>query len=178
MCESWVQWATERPRGPAGAAIGTLKRVIISNITSYNSSPLPSIIAGIDGHPVEDVKISDVFIQQVGGGSSELAGRQPPDEEATYPEPTMFGELPASGFFIRHARNVEMSNVEIQTVSADARPACWLQNVEGADFFFPCASRQGAPTRSIGWPSSVRSVLDRCRMSASMISNHGPSESP
>lgn len=43
--------------------------------------------------------------------------------------------LPASGFFIRHARNVEMSNVEVQTVSADARPACWLQNVEGADFF-------------------------------------------
>jgi polygalacturonase len=124
-----------RMRGPAGAAIGTLKRVIISNITSYNASPLPSIIAGIDGHPVEDVKISDVFLQQVGGGSGELAGRQPPDEEATYPEPTMFGELPASGFFIRHARNVEMSNVEIATASADARPAFWLQNVEGADFF-------------------------------------------
>jgi hypothetical protein len=28
-----------------------------------------------------------------------------------------------------------MSNVEIQTVSADSRPAFWLQNVEGADFF-------------------------------------------
>jgi hypothetical protein len=47
----------------------------------------------------------------------------------------MFGELPASGFFIRHARNVEMSNVEIQTASADARPALWLQDVAGADFF-------------------------------------------
>ena len=47
----------------------------------------------------------------------------------------MFGDLPASGFFIRHARNVEMSNVEIQTASADARPAFWLQDVAGADFF-------------------------------------------
>jgi hypothetical protein len=39
-----------------------------------------------------------------------------------------------AGFFIRHVRNVEMSNVEIETVSTDARPALWLQNVE-ADFF-------------------------------------------
>jgi hypothetical protein len=47
----------------------------------------------------------------------------------------MFGELPASGFFIRHARNIEMSNVEISTASADARAAIWLQDVAGADFF-------------------------------------------
>jgi hypothetical protein len=47
----------------------------------------------------------------------------------------MFGELPATAFFIRHARNVEMSNVEIQTGRADARPAFWLQDVTGADFF-------------------------------------------
>jgi len=115
--------------------VGTLKRILISDITSYNASPLPSIIAGVSDHPVEDVQIRDVILHQVGGGSRELAGRQPPDQENAYPEPTMFGELPASGFFIRHARNVEMSNVEIQTASADARPAFWLQDVDGADFF-------------------------------------------
>jgi polygalacturonase len=124
-----------RMRGPAGAPVGTLKRVIISNITSSNSSTLPSIIAGLADHPVEDVKISDVFLQQVGGGSAELARRQPPEEEARYPEPIMFGELPATGFFIRHARNVEMSNIEITTAAADARCAFWLQDVDGADFF-------------------------------------------
>jgi polygalacturonase len=124
-----------RMRGPAGVPVGTLRRVIISNITSFNSSPLPSIIAGVDGHPVEDVRISEVLLHQLGGGTSELAGRQPPEEETAYPEPTMFGELPASGFFIRHARNVEMSGVEIQTASPDARPALWMRDVEGADFF-------------------------------------------
>ena len=124
-----------RMRGPAGVPVGTLKRILISDITSYNASPLPSIIAGVSDHPVEDVQIRDVILHQVGGGSVELAGRQPPDQENAYPEPTMFGELPASGFFIRHARNVEMSNVEIQTASADARPAFWLQDVDGADFF-------------------------------------------
>ena len=124
-----------RMRGPAGVPVGTLKRIIISGITSYNSSPLPSIIAGVPEHPVEDVKISDVLLQQSGGGSAELARRQPPEVDSSYPDPSMFGELPATGFFIRHARNIEMSNVEIQTASADARPAFWMQDVVGADLF-------------------------------------------
>jgi polygalacturonase len=124
-----------RMRGPEGVPIGTLKRVLISNITSDSVSTLPSIIAGVDGHLVEDVKISDVFFRQAGGGTNELAKRQPPAEETAYPEPTMFGDLPASGFFIRHARNIEMSNVEVQTVAVDARPALWMQDVEGADLF-------------------------------------------
>jgi hypothetical protein len=47
----------------------------------------------------------------------------------------MFGDLPATGFFVRHVRNLEISNVEIATRAADARPAFWLKDVEGADFF-------------------------------------------
>jgi polygalacturonase len=124
-----------RMRGPAGAPIGSLKRILISGITSHDASPLPSIIAGIEGHPIEDIQISDLLLYQQGGGTHELAQRQPPEEAASYPEPTMFGELPASGFFIRHARNIAMSNVAIATSSADARPAFWLQDVAGADFF-------------------------------------------
>lgn len=124
-----------RMRGPEGMPVGTLKRVIISNITSESVSMLPSILAGVEGHVVEDVKISDVFLRQAGGGTGELAKRQPPVAEVAYPEPNMFGDLPACGFFIRHARNIEMSNVEIQTAVADERPAVWMQDVTGADFF-------------------------------------------
>ena len=47
----------------------------------------------------------------------------------------MFGPLPATGFFLRHIRNLQMSNVEIATETPDARPAFWLKAVEGADFF-------------------------------------------
>ena len=124
-----------RMRGPEGVPVGTLRRVIIGNITSESVSMLPAILAGVEGHAVEDVKISDVLLRQAGGGTSELAKRQPPAAESAYPEPTMFGDLPASGFFIRHARNIEMSNVEIQTAVADERPAVWMQDVAGADFF-------------------------------------------
>jgi polygalacturonase len=133
-----------RMRGPKEAQPGTLKRVILSNITSSGASQLPSIIAGVPGHAVEDIKISDVYLHQVGGGSAAMATIEPPEKENEYPEPTMFGELPASGWFVRHARNLEVSNVEIATGQADARPAFWLKDVQGADFFRVRAAKSTA----------------------------------
>jgi hypothetical protein len=59
----------------------------------------------------------------------------PPEKESAYPTYDMFGGLPATGVFLRHARNVEMSNIEIATQSPDARPAFWLEDIDGADFF-------------------------------------------
>jgi polygalacturonase len=80
-----------RMRGPDGVPVGTLKRVIISNIVCSNSvSRLGSIISGIPGHEIEDVKISNVQILHQGGGTKEDAAFQPPEYEETYPEPTMF----------------------------------------------------------------------------------------
>jgi polygalacturonase len=125
-----------RLRGPKlQTMMGRLKRVLISNVTSSNAAMLPSIIAGIADHPVEDVKIADVYLEHVGGGGQELAALKPEEKAEAYPEPTMFGQLPAIGFYIRHVKNVELSNVEIATVAPDARPAFYLEDVEGADFF-------------------------------------------
>jgi polygalacturonase len=125
-----------RMRGPKGAAIAKFRRILISNIVSSSSAPLlPSIIAGIPGHPVEDVKIADCYFHQEGGAPENLVNRVPPLEELGYPEPNMFGDLPATGFYIRDAKNVEMSNIEVAVEKADPRAAFWLQDVEGADFF-------------------------------------------
>jgi polygalacturonase len=124
-----------RMRGPQGTPVGTLKRVILSNIVSSGAGIIPSILSGVPGHDIEDIKISDVYFEQIGGGSAALAAIEPPLKENAYPEPNMFGDLPASGIFIRHVRNLEVSNVKIATVQADARPAFWLADVDGADFF-------------------------------------------
>ena len=125
-----------RLRGPKPqTVVGTLKRVLISNVTSYNADLSPSIIAGLPGHPIEDIKVSDVYLHQIGGASAEMAALQPPEKTADYPEPAMFGNLPASGFFVRHAKNLEMSNVEIATAAPDPRPAFYLDDVDRSDFF-------------------------------------------
>src|SRR5690242_15951298 len=125
-----------RMRGPKGASPGTLRRVVVSNIVSSGAvAEYPSILAGISGHPIEDVKISDVYLQQLGGGGKEWASRNPPELPGGYPEADMFGTLPASGFFLRHARNVEFSNIEIATGKPDARAAFWVEDVDGLDLF-------------------------------------------
>jgi polygalacturonase len=125
-----------RMRGPQGLPIGTLRRVILSDIVCYNSaSQLCSVLSGIPGHAIEDVKISDVYLHHKGGGTREMADLQPSEFENKYPEPNMFGPMPAHSFFIRHVKNLEFSNVEIACDQTDARPAFLLDEVRGADFF-------------------------------------------
>ena len=124
-----------RLRGPHGTKPGVMRRILLSNITSSGASPLPSVLSGIPGHQLEDIKISDVIFEQVGGGASQMAALQPEEREAAYPEPNMFGQLPATGLFARHVRNLEVSNLEVAVRQPDARPAFWLKDVQGADFF-------------------------------------------
>jgi hypothetical protein len=108
----------------------------LSNISCESSAGrrIGSILSGIPGHPIEDVKISDVIVLHQGGGTKEDADREVPEKEKNYPEPDMFGMTPSHGFFIRHVRGLEMSGIKIESASADARPAFVLDDVEGADF--------------------------------------------
>jgi len=126
-----------RLRGPKESTkVGTLKRVLISNLACFNApKDNCSVLSGIPGSLIEDVKLSNIYIETVGGAAAVMAQIQPPELENKYPEPSMFGPMPASGFFLRHMKNVEMSHVEIANSSPDARPAFYLTDVERADFF-------------------------------------------
>ena len=150
-----------RLRGPKETTkVGTLKRILVSNLACYNA-PLrvSSVLSGIPGFPIEDVKLSNIYIETVGGATAEAAQVQPPEYENKYPEPGMFGAMPASGFFMRHMRNVEMSHVEIANTTPDARPPFYLTDVERADFFAVTAPRgadgafalHGVKDLRIGW---------------------------
>jgi polygalacturonase len=124
-----------RLRGPPGTAVGTFKRVIISHvICDAPANDMPAIIAGIPGHPIEYVSVSDVFMVQRGGASAASASIEPPEQEREYPEPSSFGPLPALGLLVRHAKDVEFRNVEITSIQSDRRPFVWLSDVDGATF--------------------------------------------
>ena len=58
---------------------------------------LGSVISGIPGYNIEDVKISNVQILHQGGGTKEDAAYQPPEYEDVYPEPGMFTAPPRQG---------------------------------------------------------------------------------
>ena len=126
-----------RGRGPKEkTSVGELRRVIISNVVVYNADPkYASIISGIPGHLIEDVRLSNIRVYARGGGTKEQAVLVPAEEEEKYPEPAMFGELPAYGFFIRHVKALQMNDVEVSYIKDDARPPFIMTDVKGADFF-------------------------------------------
>jgi polygalacturonase len=124
-----------RMRGPKDAKIGHIRRINISNIVVYNAdSSYCSVITGIPGHEIEDIKLDNIRIWYHGGGTKEQGNIVVPENETKYPDPQMFGILPAYGFYIRHAKNIEMSNIEVHYLSDDFRPAFVLDDVKGIGF--------------------------------------------
>ncbi|MBL4630754.1 MAG: right-handed parallel beta-helix repeat-containing protein [Paraglaciecola sp.] len=147
-----------RLRGPEGITAGKLRRININNVIVHDADPCyPILISGLPGHTIEDIKLNDMQIYSQGGLSLEEVAQQPeslinsfffnrdalsfphepldvPLSTQSYPEPSMYGILPASGLYIRHTDNIELNNIEIKYLKDDTRPAFVLQNVDQAYF--------------------------------------------
>jgi polygalacturonase len=124
-----------RMRAPEGTPVGALRRVSLSNFVVYNADPrFASIISGIPGHDIEDLRLNNIRIYYQGGGTKEQAALQPAEDEKTYPEPRMFGVMPAYGFFIRHVNGLQVNDVEVGYMKEDLRPALVLDSVKNAYF--------------------------------------------
>ena len=127
---------TRRRQSEDEATVGTLKDVRISDLVAEvtgedRSRSGPIMIAGIPGHPIENVTLENIEISYPGGGTAEDAERVAPEDIARYPEQFFFGVLPSWGAYIRHARNIEFINVELNTRGTDARQKMYLEDVEG-----------------------------------------------
>ena len=86
-------------RSPEGTPVGTMKRILISDINVWNAdSRYASIISGVPGACIEDVTFRNIHLYYKGGYSEEDGKRIPPEQEKVYPEPWMFGTIPAKGF--------------------------------------------------------------------------------
>jgi Glycosyl hydrolases family 28 len=97
---------------------------------------IPSSIVGIPNHPVKDVLLENVEVVYSGNADPHLAqvsldelGRIP-EKVQNYPEFSMFGELPAWGFYLRHAEGIEFRNVRLTLIGQDYRPALVCDDVK------------------------------------------------
>ena len=141
-----------RLRGPAGTAPGKLRRISISNVTVYNADArFATLISGVPGHPIEDVRLSNIRIWYKPLDAASAAGIQPdlPEDETGYPEPQKLGVGPAYGFYIRHAKNIELSDVSLHLLGAETRPALLLIDVQGATLRHVSADRAGPAPRLV-----------------------------
>ena len=143
--------------------VGTINGIRLHNIQIRNAGAMGCSITGLPGHPVKNVWLSDISIHHKGGVKAEelqhINDSVSDEKERAYPEATMWGNLPAKGFFVRHARNVHFENIEIQTELPDARPdfvqidaegwgdqgdGTYINPVLNADFSDPDVIRAGA----------------------------------
>jgi len=110
--------------------VGKFRNVVISNILATDCSPIGCSITGLPGHPIENVTISNVNLGFDGGGTQDDAAREIPEKQTSYPESTMFGTLPAYGFFCRHVKNLKFQNLRLATSKPDYRHAIVFDDVE------------------------------------------------
>jgi len=114
--------------------VGKLGDVLISDIHISNAKNIACSITGLPDNPVENIVLSNIVFKHEGGGTLNDFNNEILEKEKNYPEATMFGILPAQGFFIRHAKNITLKSIQIETLTEDIRPAFLLDDVSGGQF--------------------------------------------
>ncbi len=147
-----------RLRGPDHPPVGTARRILIDNVVAHNVAHQAGIlIAGVAGHPVEDVTLSNIYIDYEGGGTDAEAKRVLPNFDQEYPEPSRFGVLPAWGLFVQHGARLSLHHVEFRAAAAEARPGVQFDDVDGVDFDHVKVQRfPGAPVIA---PGNARNIV-------------------
>jgi polygalacturonase len=99
----------------------------------------PSSVTGIPGNPVENVILENIEIHYPGRGNDGLAHMplsrldDVPEKIAEYPEFSMFGELPAWGFYMRHVDGITLKNIALMIEAPDYRPAVVFDDVRNVE---------------------------------------------
>lgn len=99
-------------------------------------NPIPSSITGIPGNLIENISLENIEIIFPGRGNNGMAIlplsrlQDVPERENVYPEFSMFGELPAWGFYVRHVKGLTMKNISVSAESPDYRPAFVFDDVK------------------------------------------------
>jgi polygalacturonase len=119
--------------GGARPGVGSLRDVLIRGVLATGAGSTGCAIAGLPGHPAERITLREIDIAGAGGGTHEQAQRTIPEEPSKYPEHSMFGILPAHGFYCRHVRGLRIEGVRLAPVAPDLRPAIICDDVENLD---------------------------------------------
>ncbi|PTN05296.1 glycoside hydrolase family 28 protein [Mangrovibacterium marinum] len=99
-------------------------------------NPFPASIVGIPGHSIENVVLENIEITYPGRASKGMAYiplsdlDRVPEQVEKYPEFSMLGELPAWGFYVRHAREIQFKNINLKLEAPDYRPAFVFDDVQ------------------------------------------------
>ena len=143
---------SNRGRGPEGTTMGSMKNIVVNNITAigpyepwvssrithlwekkentWESQVMPSTITGQPDRHIENVSFTNIYITTKGGGVAEDKNVLLPEITKMYPENSQFGDkFPTYGMYFRHVTNLNLNNVQINTIEKDERNAFVFDDV-------------------------------------------------
>ena len=100
----------------------------------------PASIVGMPDAKIRHVTLKNIEIRYPGGGDPSFARvgldelGKIPEMASSYPEFSMFKELPAWGFYVRHAADITFDHVSLLSSKKDYRTAVVLDDVQKALF--------------------------------------------
>ena len=124
----------KRNRGPHVTEPSRGRNILISNVIATGIERMSGIqITGTPDQPLEGIRLENIRLVFLGGGTKEDAARVPRELGTDYPEPGRIGTMPAYGVFARHVRGLELANINLSFEQEDLRPAMVCVDVDGLE---------------------------------------------
>jgi len=101
--------------------VGKVSNISISNLVAYNAGSWGSSVTGIPGYPVKNISMNNIQFFSAGGVKKGTFQEIVDEAENKYPQPSVWGNLPASGLFIRHAEGISITGLVFGVEQLDER---------------------------------------------------------
>jgi polygalacturonase len=133
----------------SGATVGSISGITFrdiagSGLTDTRGCPISGCLTNGVVYRLKNILFDNVNITYAGGLGS--IPSNPPEYAGQYPENTMWGNLPAYGYYIRHATNVTFTGCFTSAASADARPWIATNDVPNLKIFGPMLNILPSPS--------------------------------
>jgi polygalacturonase len=119
----------EAPEPP----FGKMRNIFLSHITAYNTGNFSSSITGVPGARIENIMLDHIHIINKGGlkpGEYTSDFAKVTEREKEYPDPTEWGNMPSYGFFIRHVKDISLSDVTLRSLEKETRVPVLADDVD------------------------------------------------
>lgn len=152
--------------GDSTQRIGRIRHILIKNVVATSHSKMTSSITAYPGQYISDVTVENVTINSMGSGTLAEGNLSLNEAPSAYPENRMYGQVfPASGFYIRHVKDLTLKQVNLKTRNPDYRPAIILDDVNGSKLNQLTIQMQASDVAAIRLESSKDIVINQPKLS-------------
>ena len=130
-CDGFLSEDDERRRMKGGR----IRNVTIENVEARKAE-MPSIITGFHDEEsdttgyIEDVTVRDFRCRYAEDGEVISIRKKIHESITDYPEANSFGDVPAYGIYVRHAKNIALSGISIDPRSTNTRECIVTDDAE------------------------------------------------